>query len=137
MLHKKVSVLRKINLDGLGITASLLCAVHCAVLPLLFTSVPLMGVDILQNRQFEFAMIGLAFFIGTYALYHGYRRHHHSLLPFLLIAVGFGFLLTKEVLPVHRAWMVIPALLFIITAHFLNFWYCRKAKHCHPDDCNH
>jgi hypothetical protein len=137
VLHKKSSVLRKINLDGLGIAASLLCAIHCAVLPLLFTSLPLLGIDIIQNRQFEFGMIGLAFAIGTYALYHGFRRHHHHLLPFLLLAVGFIFLVTKEVLPVHRAWMVIPALLFIISAHFLNFWYCQKAKHCHADDCNH
>lgn len=130
-------VLRKINLDGLGIAASLLCAIHCAVLPLLFTSLPLLGVDIIQNRVFEFAMIALAFVIGTYALFHGFRRHHHRLLPFLLFTLGFAFLVTKEVLAEHKTWMVIPALLLIITAHYLNFFFCQKARHCHADDCNH
>ena len=137
MLHKIRPVLRKINLDGLGIAASLLCAIHCAVLPLVFTSLPLLGVDIIQNRIFEFGMIALAFAIGTYALYHGFRRHHHRLLPFLLFTMGFAFLVTKEILAEHRAWMVIPGLAFIVSAHYLNFFYCQKARHCHADDCNH
>ena len=137
MLHKKEPGFKKISLDGLGIAASMLCAIHCAVLPLLFTSLPLLGIDIIQNKSFEFGMIALAFVIGTYALYHGFRRHHHRMIPVILFTVGFAFLVTKEVLPVHRVWMVFPALIFIIGAHILNFWYCQKAKHCHSDDCNH
>ncbi len=136
-MHKKIQVLKKINLDGLGITASLLCAIHCAVLPLLFTSLPLLGVDVIRNKGFEIAMIALAFVIGTYALYHGFRKHHHRLVPFALLVTGFVFLITKELLPEHRVWMVFPALAFIISAHYLNFWYCQKAKHCHAEDCNH
>lgn len=137
MLQKKISFIKRINLDGLGITASVLCAIHCALMPLLFTSLPLLGVDIIHNKGFEFGMIGLAFIIGTYALYHGFRRHHHSLVPFLLFTVGFIFLVVKEILPVHRVWMVFPALFFIITAHYINFLSCRKASHCHDDDCDH
>lgn len=137
MLHKITKLKMKINLDGLGITASLLCAIHCAVLPLLFTSLPLLGVDIIQNRNFEYGMISLAFGIGSYALYHGYRRHHHRLTPFILLAIGFVFLTLKEVLPRHHVWMVVPALLFIVSAHYFNYLFCQKARHCHEDDCNH
>lgn len=127
----------KVNLDGLGITASLLCAIHCAILPLLFTSIPMLGIDIVQNKNFEFGMIGLAFVIGTYALYHGFRRHHHRLIPFFLFTAGFIFLVLKEVLPTHHTWMVLPAMGFIIGAHYANYWFCKRAKHCHEDDCNH
>lgn len=137
MLHNKWSILKRINLDGLGITASLLCAIHCAVLPLLFTSLPLMGIDIIANKGFEFGMIGLAFVIGTYALYHGFKKHHHRIIPFLLLAAGFTFLVLKEMLPEHHTWMVMPALLFIVSAHVSNFMFCQKAKHCHADDCAH
>lgn len=137
MLHKKSQIFKTLNLDGLGIAASLLCAIHCAVLPLLFTSLPLLGVDIIRNKAFELGMIGLAFCIGTYALYHGYRRHHHSFIPVVLFTMGFGFLVAKELLTVHYVWMVFPALAFIVGAHFLNFAYCQRAKHCHADDCNH
>ncbi|MES2645394.1 MAG: MerC domain-containing protein [Bacteroidota bacterium] len=137
MLHNKSTIFSRINLDGLGIAASLVCAIHCAVLPLLFTSIPLMGIDIIKNKAFEYGMIGLAFVIGSYALYHGYRKHHHRLIPFSLLIVGFVFLFLKEALPKHHVWMVIPALVFIIAAHFSNYQYCKKAKHCHADDCNH
>ncbi len=127
----------KINLDGLGITASIVCAIHCAVLPLIFTSLPLLGVDIIQDKSFEFGMIGLAFVIGTYALYHGYKRHHHSLRPFGLLLAGFFFLILKEILRTHLVWMVIPALVLIVSAHYFNYKLCQKASHCHDTDCNH
>lgn len=127
----------KINLDGLGITASVICAIHCAVLPLLFTSLPLLGVDIIKDKGFEFTMIGLAFVIGAYALYHGYKRHHHSLLPFAFLTAGFFFLVLKEVLHTHLVWMLIPALVFIVAAHYYNYRLCQKANHCHESDCTH
>lgn len=127
----------KINWDGLGITASVACAIHCAVLPLLFTSMPLLGVDIIHNKGFEYGMIALAFVIGVYALRHGYQRHHHSAAPVALLSAGFIFLILKEILPNHQTWMVIPALVFIVSAHYYNYKLCQKAKHCHADDCAH
>lgn len=135
MLHKYKTM--KINWDGLGITASVACAIHCAVLPLLFTSMPLLGVDIIHNKGFEYGMIALAFVIGAYALRHGYRKHHHSAVPVALLAAGFLFLILKEILPNHQTWMVIPALVFIVSAHYYNYRLCQKARHCHADDCAH
>ena len=99
MLQNKMPIFKRINLDGLGIAASMVCAIHCAVLPLIFTSLPLMGIDLIKDKAFEFGMIGLAFLIGCYALYHGYRRHHHSFIPFSLLTLGFVFLILKEAPP--------------------------------------
>lgn len=127
----------RINWDGLGITASVMCAIHCAVLPMVFTSLPLLGVNIINNHEFEFMMIGLAFVIGLIALYHGYRRHHHRITPFLLLTAGFFFLILKEFLTDYHTIMVIPGLILIVSAHFYNYRLCRKANHCHANDCNH
>jgi hypothetical protein len=69
---------KKINLDTLGISTSLLCAIHCAVLPLVFTSLPVFGLEIVHSKIFEYSMIGFAGLIGSYALYHGWRKHHHK-----------------------------------------------------------
>jgi hypothetical protein len=137
MISKVLTAGMKINLDGLGIAASILCAIHCAVLPLLFSSIPLLGINIVSNPFFEFGMIGLAFIIGANALRHGYRRHHHRFTPFVLFTIGFGFLLSKELLPVHRSWMVLPALVFIVAAHVINFRLCRKDSKLHPGNCSH
>jgi hypothetical protein len=64
----------RINWDALGIGASLACAIHCAVLPLVLTSLPLFGINIIHNNFFEYFMIGLASVVGTYALWHGHKN---------------------------------------------------------------
>jgi hypothetical protein len=127
----------KINWDALGIGASLACAIHCALLPLFLSSLPLFGVNIINNEAFEAGMIVLAFCIGTYSLYHGYRKHHHSGLPFLLFLGGFAFLVTKQFFVHYATWLLIPAVVLIIAAHLLNYRFCRGHNHAHADDCDH
>jgi hypothetical protein len=127
----------KINWDALGVGASLACAIHCAVLPLLYTTVPLFGINIIHNPFFEWFMIALALGIGINALWHGFLKHHHSKWPVILLVTGFAFLIAKEWVPGYHTLMVVIALLFIVTAHYLNFRLCRVANHCHKDDCNH
>lgn len=127
----------KINTDALGISVSLACAIHCAVLPLLYTSLPLFGVNIINNIFFETVMILLALVIGIYSLYHGYKKHHHHLIALLLFSVGIAALLTKQLLPQFENWFLFPAVILIVAAHFLNYRLCRVANHCHSDDCNH
>lgn len=127
----------KINWDAMGIVASLACAIHCALLPLFLTSLPLFGVNIIHNLYFEAGMIGLAFVIGTYSLMHGFRKHHHSLLPLLIFSSGFLFLILKQFFALYENWLLLPAVLLIVSAHLFNYRSCRIAKHCHADDCNH
>jgi hypothetical protein len=52
------------TVDQLGITASLACAIHCAALPFLITTLPLLGLDFLANKWIEIVMIS----IGHYFL---------------------------------------------------------------------
>ncbi len=132
-----IKTLRKINLDTLGISASLICAVHCAVLPLFFTSLPLFGLEILHNKIFEYSMIGLAGLIGSYSLYHGWKKHHHKKLPLIIFLAGLALLISKEVFDGVEVLLLIPAATLIISAHILNYKDCRKANHCHKNDCNH
>jgi len=127
----------RINWDALGIGASLACAIHCALLPLFLTSLPLFGVNIIHNIFFEAGMIGLALLIGTLALHHGYKKHHHSRLPISLFSTGFVFLVVKQFFVHYATWLLIPAVLLIVTAHLLNFRFCRVHNHAHTDDCEH
>ena len=79
------------NWDAIGIGASLACAVHCALLPLFLSSLPLFGINIINNNFFEAGMILLALCIGSYSLYHGYKKHHHSWIPLIVFFIGFIF----------------------------------------------
>ena len=130
-------MLSKINWDALGITASVACAIHCAVLPLLLTSLPIFGVNIINNLAFEWGMIVLAMSIGGWSLYHGYTKHHHQRLPLLIFGLGIALLCAKEVFHNLKLWFLVPAVIAIIFAHYINFRYCRAANHCHAADCNH
>jgi MerC mercury resistance protein len=127
----------KLNWDALGITASVACAIHCAILPLFWTAVPLFGVNIVHNLAFETAMVLVAFVIGAYSFYHGYKRHHHSFTPFLLFTLGIILLVLKLFFIHYETWLLIPAVILIISSHLLNYRYCRVHRHAHADDCDH
>lgn len=127
----------KINWDALGIGASLACAIHCALLPLFLSSLPLFGINIIHNVFFEVGMIFLALCVGSYSLYHGYIKHHHSLLPISLFLGGFVFLILKQFFSDHETLLLIPAVLLIVSAHLLNYRSCQVHNHAHKDDCDH
>jgi hypothetical protein len=127
----------KINWDALGITTSLACAIHCAVLPLMLTSLPIFGINIIDNISFEYLMILIAFFIGSYAFYHGYRKHHHNFFPLAIFTIGIILLLLKQLWHEWQLWFLVPAVATIVFAHYINYRLCRKAGQCHNDDCNH
>jgi len=127
----------KIDWDAMGIVTSLACAIHCALLPLFLTSLPLFGINIIENVWFEYLMIGIAFLVGTYSLYHGFRKHHHSWLPFLLFSVGIACLLAKMTWHEWRNWFLVPAVVCIVAAHIQNHRMCLIHNHAHSDDCNH
>jgi hypothetical protein len=127
----------KINLDALGIGTSIACAIHCALLPLFLTSLPILGWDIIENEVFEYIMIFLALIIGSISLWHGYRKHHHSLRPLVVFGVGMVLLFAKQVWHGYQYWILPVAVVLIVTAHVMNFRFCRVHNHAHADDCDH
>ncbi len=120
---------KRINWDALGVTTSVLCAIHCAVLPLFLSSWPLLGVNIIHNQVFETTMIFIAFAVGIYALSHGFKKHHHNILPIALFAVGMCFLFAKQVWHNAELWLLLPAVALIISGHFINYRLSREAAH--------
>ncbi len=127
----------KINWDAFGIATSVACAIHCAVLPLILSSLPLFGINIIENQGFEFLMIALAFMVGVYSLYHGRKKHHHSYYPMVLFAAGISLLFIKSLLHSHSLMLLLPAVSLVVSAHYLNYKLCRVHNHAHADDCNH
>ena len=122
----------KINWDGLGILTSIACAIHCALLPLIVTSLPLFGINIIHNGYFEWSMIAIAFFVGAYSLFHGYVKHHQSFFPVAIFSLGFTFLISKQFFPALEIVLLTPAVLLIISAHYFNYRLCQKSKCSSP-----
>jgi hypothetical protein len=127
----------QINWNALGVSAAVACAIHCALLPLFITALPLFGINILENIYFEIGMIIVALVIGSLTLTHGYRKHHHKLTPLFLFLAGMILLSIKHFFVEYILWLVIPSSILIISAYYLNWKLCRQAKHCHSSDCDH
>ena len=62
-------------LDRLGAFGSLLCAVHCAAIPLLIALAPSLGVAAWLGGRFELAFVVFATGLGLFSVVWGYRRH--------------------------------------------------------------
>ena len=126
----------KMNWDGVGIATSLLCAIHCAVLPMIISAIPLMGIDLVHNEFFEWIMILAAIIIGYYSLIHGYSRHHRSHTPIIIFSVGAVFLVFKQFLPEHSIVFLTIAVSLIVSAHLINYRLCRVRK-CNSEHHKH
>lgn len=126
----------KINWDAMGIATSVACAIHCAVLPIILSSLPILGINIIHNIFFEWGMIGLAFMVGAYSLFHSYFKHHRSTAPILIFATGFIFLVLKQFTPQFEYLFLSIAVVLIITAHFYNYRLCHLSKCSSPHHRN-
>ena len=118
----------KTNWDALGIATSIACAIHCALLPVLVSSLPVFGINIIHNLVFEWGMIALAFVVGSYSLFHGYVKHHRNSTPVLIFAFGFAFLVLKQIFHEFEYSFLAVAVISIVSAHYYNYRLCHQSK---------
>ncbi|WP_167014498.1 MerC domain-containing protein [Chitinophaga sp. Cy-1792] len=130
----------RLNLDALGIGASVLCAVHCALLPLFITAIPLLGMALPGHGWMEYAMLSFSFIVGCFALGRGYYLRHRKSQPLLLFILGFICLVAGHFLHWAAAWeatVIAIGAIIIIIAHLLNIRHTRTCDtHKHASSLN-
>jgi MerC mercury resistance protein len=124
------------RLDRLGAAASLACAVHCTVMPLLVGLLPLVGLSFLASEQAEWSLIGLSFAVGGSSLIPSYARKHRHWRPLLLFAFGSSLIIIVRLLAEEGSRLESPVMaigaLLIACAHMVNRRLCRSCEACHP-----
>ena len=85
------------RLDKVGATASLMCAIHCAAMPLVVTLLPLIGLGFLADNRIEWALVALSALMGVTSLCLGFREHR-SRRAFAYLGIGIGMLATGRIL---------------------------------------
>jgi len=130
----KTSLLGK--LDRVGLTASALCAIHCAVMPFVITLLPLIGLEFLSSIWVEIALVVLSVTIGLSSLMPSYFKYHKKTLPILLLIAGFVLIFGTHLLELHVLEPILVPLggLTIAAAHFVNWKFM---KPFHSPDCQH
>lgn len=120
----------KINWDVIGISVSLFCAVHCLLLPVLITSLPFLGIEILENKRFEVFVLLFSLIAGFLALRSGYKKHHQLKWIPIIFLLGFLILIASNFLPISsrtEGLLKMIALPMVVAAHIFNWYY---ARHC-------
>lgn len=129
-----MKILSHTQIDRLGIIAAIACAVHCAALPLIITSLPLLGLNFLANIWVEIAMICISIILGCYSLSKSYPKHH-SLKPTILLLIGFSLIAIGHFLLYDFEAFLIPiGGLLLAAAHFLNWKSLKSCNHNHNND---
>lgn len=123
-------------LDRIGATGSLVCALHCAVLPLLIAALPAFGVALWLGDGVEAVFITFASLFGVAVLAWSYRRHR-ILRALALLVPGLAALWAAILYaPLHHS--VLPHALVITTggalvglAHLVNLRLNHGYQHGH------
>ena len=110
--------------DRVGLAASFLCALHCALLPLALAVLPALGLNVGGWIDFDQAFVVLATVLGLTTMTLGYRRHRAFrawalLVPGLALVWAGSFTWLHDHGPAHVGIMVAGGLL-LAGAHLLN-----------------
>jgi len=121
--------------DRIGFAASFLCALHCALLPVLLALIPLLGAQLAGMEGMDTVFVAFVSVLGITTMTLGWRRHRewHAI---LLLLAGLVLLWTDSVAHLHEHTVlhaVVMTLggLSVAAAHFLNL----RLTHAHSASC--
>lgn len=124
--------------DRVGATASMLCAVHCALLPFVLALLPLIGLEFLAGHIFERIFVACAAALASASILVAYRRHRRPHALFLMIPgivlLVFGVAIDIDVhVAIHTASVVTGGVL-VASAHVTNLLLAHRHQHA---TCTH
>jgi hypothetical protein len=121
-----------IDIDVVGASASFLCAIHCAMVPLIVTFGMLSGVSFLANEVWDIVFIGVSVILAFSSLINGYRKHHQKWYPSITAILGFLSLILGHLIIGGMIGDILSVAggLAIAAAHVLNYKACRTCKLC-------
>ena len=122
------------RLDRTGAVASFACAIHCAIMPLLVTALPLLGLSFLASEPVEWALLACSAILGTLALVVGYRQHRTGWI-FGILGAAMALLIGGRVAEESgvEGWgtgLMVLGGLSMMGAHLLNRRLCRACAAC-------
>ena len=118
-------------LDRLGVSASLACAIHCAVLTLALSLWPalwlrqrVIGVEVRWLLWLEWGLAGASVALAAAAAWHGWRRHRLALPPLLLaggmLLLAIGMFTRLHVVPGWGTLVVVGGGACLVAGHWSN-----------------
>lgn len=122
------------TLDLIALSSSIICAVHCAAIPLVVSFSSLGSLHFLENPYIEWTFIGCGLVFVLTSLWPSYKKVHRKAKPLQQAALGFSFIATGR-LNLTELWEVFNTVIgasAIALAHYSNWKLVRlKGQHEH------
>ncbi len=117
------------HLDSVGFGASLLCALHCTLMPLVLTMGMFAGAHWLMNPHGEWIFIGMSIGIASWSLLRSFFNQHQNMRPLLIAGLGFlGLIVAQKVVSSNTHWLMATGGGLIAYAHFYNWQLAHRPK---------
>ena len=130
-------------LDGLGISASFLCAIHCALLPIVAGLLPVIGLQAFAHPAIEKSIFVSALIIASLSLFPSYFRVHRKASAIMIFVAGFTMLFIGHAaghewgLTWVEAPLAVAGGLGVAFAHYINYKECHACPTCHEHEEEH
>jgi hypothetical protein len=119
------------RLDALGLSAAMLCAAHCALIPLLATLGALGGLVWLTNPWIEASFILFGLLMVVWSLRAGYLSHHGKEGPLAMAALAFVVIVAGRFFHGAAEHLLTAAGgLTLAGAHAFNWRLLRRCEAC-------
>jgi hypothetical protein len=137
----------KINVDKIGMISSLSCAIHCTIMPLVVTMMPIIGLSLLATEEFEWMLLIGSSVMGILSLCFGFKKHK-SLKAFSFLSTGLALIVIGRLTHHHyhtfKIFHLDIYILFLLAggllvsfSHWLNNKLCSSCEPCKVSGCKH
>jgi hypothetical protein len=115
--------------DVLSMSASAVCTLHCILLPLVVTTLPLFGFELLENIWLEIATLLVSAVAGGWAIWRGFRHYGAPVRWMIWFGAGFACMLLGNWAAAGWVEMTLKGIgaALIVVAHIGNLRHCRHA----------
>ncbi len=126
--------MKKRNWNKWNIILSATCGVHCMITPFLIPIMPSLNNSINIGFFAELMILLTVCIMGTYSLFHAYKKHHNVLWPFVTFIFGCILLSVNFVQHQHHghehlATLSIPVVIgtiLLVVSQTMNIIYSRR-----------
>jgi len=126
-------------MKNVGMWASIVCAIHCTVVPLLAILIPITGVYLFINETFEYILLALSLLFNITNVCFGYRQHKSNK-AVAVLALGLFIFVVGRLLHHHNhhvgfqfdlfnLFMILGGVLIALSS-LMNDKMCKHCKTC-------
>ena len=121
-------------LDRMAISASMLCALHCLVTPLLLIAVPVISSTLLADDEFHKILVMFVLPVSLVALFIGCHRHKDRI---VLVLGGLGLIALVSIAYLGHDLLgeVGEKVATVISGVILAIGHLRNYRLCRRDGC--